>query len=87
MRHMASELNLNMQSDGYVKVQDLLELNMKTFAQIPLTSHTVDDIREVGHEMLLCLSLSQSFLANGLFDVWKTVTAVECRVCLKHVIL
>lgn len=48
LRHMASELNLNMRSDGYVKVQDLLKLNMKTFAQIPLRSHTVDDIREVG---------------------------------------
>ncbi|KAJ0054246.1 hypothetical protein Pint_00232 [Pistacia integerrima] len=55
LRHMASELNLNMQSDGYVKVQDLLKLNMKTFAQIPLSSHTVDDIREVGSERLLRL--------------------------------
>uniref|UniRef100_A0A5B7C2M4 2'-phosphotransferase n=1 Tax=Davidia involucrata TaxID=16924 RepID=A0A5B7C2M4_DAVIN len=46
LRHMASELNLNMRSDGYVRVQDLLKLNMKTFANIPLRSHTVDDIRE-----------------------------------------
>ncbi|XP_050236653.1 uncharacterized protein LOC126686575 isoform X2 [Mercurialis annua] len=46
LRHMASELNLNMRSDGYVKVQDLLKLNMKTFANIPLKSHTVDDIKE-----------------------------------------
>ncbi|GLT51931.1 hypothetical protein SLA2020_253020 [Shorea laevis] len=46
LRHMATELNLNMQSDGYVKVQDLLKLNLKTFANIPLRSHTVDDIRE-----------------------------------------
>ncbi|XP_057500621.1 uncharacterized protein LOC130784674 [Actinidia eriantha] len=46
LRHMASELNLNMRSDGYVKVQDLLKLNMKTFANIPLRAHTVDDIRE-----------------------------------------
>ncbi|XP_058008322.1 uncharacterized protein LOC110656226 isoform X2 [Hevea brasiliensis] len=46
LRHMASELNLNMRSDGYVKVQDLLKLNMKTFANIPLRSHTVDDIKE-----------------------------------------
>lgn len=48
LRHMAAELNLNMRSDGYVRVQDLLKLNMKTFANIPLRSHTVDDIREVG---------------------------------------
>ncbi|XP_057979825.1 uncharacterized protein LOC131165785 isoform X4 [Malania oleifera] len=46
LRHMASELNLSMRSDGYVKVQDLLKLNMKTFADIPLRSHTVDDIKE-----------------------------------------
>ena len=45
---MATELNLNMTSDGYVKVEDLLKLNMKTFANIPLRSHAVDDIKEVG---------------------------------------
>ncbi|KAL8152790.1 hypothetical protein V2J09_010550 [Rumex salicifolius] len=46
LRHMASELNLNMRSDGYVKVQDLLILNLKTFANVPLSSHTVDEIKE-----------------------------------------
>ncbi|XAR63177.1 2'-phosphotransferase [Bertholletia excelsa] len=46
LRHMASELNLNMRSDGYVKVQDLLKLNIKSFANIPLRAHTVDDVRE-----------------------------------------
>ncbi|CAL1385590.1 unnamed protein product [Linum trigynum] len=46
LRHMASELSLNMRSDGFVKVEDLLQLNMKTFANVPLRSHTVDDIRE-----------------------------------------
>ncbi|XP_043805816.1 tRNA 2'-phosphotransferase 1 isoform X2 [Manihot esculenta] len=46
LRHRASELNLNIRSDGYVKVQDLLKLNMKTFANIPLRSHTVDEIKE-----------------------------------------
>ncbi|KAL6311506.1 hypothetical protein AAG906_009855 [Vitis piasezkii] len=46
LRHMASELNLNMRSDGYVRVEDLLKLNMKTFANIPLRLHTIDDIRE-----------------------------------------
>ncbi|KAF5186360.1 tRNA 2'-phosphotransferase 1-like, partial [Thalictrum thalictroides] len=45
LRHMASELKLNMRSDGYVRVDDILKLNMKTFANIPLRSHTVDDIR------------------------------------------
>ncbi|KAK4372010.1 hypothetical protein RND71_007394 [Anisodus tanguticus] len=46
LRHMASELNLNMRNDGYVKVQDLLKLNLKTFANVPLKSHTVDDVKE-----------------------------------------
>lgn len=44
---MASELKLDMRSDGYVKVQDLLKLKLKTFANIPLHIHTVDDVREV----------------------------------------
>lgn len=44
---MASELNLSVRSDGFVKGHDLLKLNMKTFANVPLRSHTVDDIREV----------------------------------------
>ncbi|PIA50040.1 hypothetical protein AQUCO_01300640v1 [Aquilegia coerulea] len=46
LRHMASQLKLNMRSDGYVRVDDILKLNMKTFANIPLSLHTVDDIRE-----------------------------------------
>eukprot|EP00262_Sarcandra_glabra_P017467 TRINITY_DN5998_c0_g1_i1.p1 TRINITY_DN5998_c0_g1~~TRINITY_DN5998_c0_g1_i1.p1 ORF type:complete len:289 (-),score=32.18 TRINITY_DN5998_c0_g1_i1:33-785(-) len=46
LRHMASELNLDMRSDGFVKVDDLLQLNMTTYANVRLKSHTVDDIRE-----------------------------------------
>ncbi|XP_078162195.1 uncharacterized protein LOC144557492 isoform X1 [Carex rostrata] len=46
LRHMASELNLNMRSDGYVRVNDLLNLNIQTFAKIPLKSHTVEEVRE-----------------------------------------
>uniref|UniRef100_A0A0D9WLH0 2'-phosphotransferase n=1 Tax=Leersia perrieri TaxID=77586 RepID=A0A0D9WLH0_9ORYZ len=46
LRHMASELNLEMRTDGYVRVRDLLNLNLQTFARIPLKSHTVDEIRE-----------------------------------------
>uniref|UniRef100_A0A803NB08 2'-phosphotransferase n=1 Tax=Chenopodium quinoa TaxID=63459 RepID=A0A803NB08_CHEQI len=30
LRHNATELNLDMRNDGYVKLQDLLKLNMKT---------------------------------------------------------
>nr|GMD46902.1 tRNA 2'-phosphotransferase 1 isoform X1 [Ipomoea batatas] len=45
LRHMAFELNLNMRSDGFVKVHDLLKLDLKTFANIPLRLHTVNDIK------------------------------------------
>lgn len=44
---MASELNLDMRSDGYVKVEDLLKLNVKTAANVPLKAHTVDEVKEV----------------------------------------
>lgn len=46
LRHMATELNLDMRSDGYVRVQDILKLNLKTGANVPLRSHSVDEIRE-----------------------------------------
>ncbi|KAL6562805.1 hypothetical protein OROHE_005392 [Orobanche hederae] len=43
---MASKLNLDIRSDGYVKVQDLLKLDKTTSAKIPLRSHTIEDIIE-----------------------------------------
>ncbi|KAG0512596.1 hypothetical protein BDA96_10G028200 [Sorghum bicolor] len=46
LRHMAAELRLDMRTDGYVRVRDLLKLNLQTFAKVPLKSHTVDEIRE-----------------------------------------
>ncbi|KAL8543383.1 hypothetical protein ACS0TY_004061 [Phlomoides rotata] len=46
LRHMASVLKLDMRSDGFVKVQDLLMLNLKNFANVPLRSHTIEDVRE-----------------------------------------
>uniref|UniRef100_A0A8R7Q3E1 Uncharacterized protein n=1 Tax=Triticum urartu TaxID=4572 RepID=A0A8R7Q3E1_TRIUA len=47
LRHMAPELSLGMRSNGYVRVLDLLGLNLQTFAKVPLKSHMVDEIREV----------------------------------------
>lgn len=64
LRHMASELNLNMRSDGYVKVEDLLKLNLKTFANIPLRLHTIDDIREVGRIILFFTSFSITLICR-----------------------
>ncbi|ONK80037.1 tRNA 2'-phosphotransferase 1 [Asparagus officinalis] len=46
LRHMASELKLDMRSDGFVRVKDLLLLNLTTYAKIPLRSHTIEEIRE-----------------------------------------
>ena len=47
LRHTASKLNLEIRSDGYAKVQDLLKLDLYTLADIPLHSHTIADVREV----------------------------------------
>lgn len=47
MRHMASELHLDIRSDGYVRVCDLLKLNLTTYAKVPLRSHTVEEVKEV----------------------------------------
>ncbi|KAF8057304.1 hypothetical protein N665_1261s0007 [Sinapis alba] len=46
LRHMATELRLNMRGDGFIKVEDLLQLSLKTSANIQLKSHTIDEIRE-----------------------------------------
>ncbi|KAL2892420.1 tRNA 2'-phosphotransferase 1 [Bienertia sinuspersici] len=46
LRHGATELNLDMRSDGYVKLQDLLKLNIKSRSNIPLSSHSIDEIQE-----------------------------------------
>ncbi|KAL1830234.1 hypothetical protein ACET3Z_008646 [Daucus carota] len=46
LRHTASKLNLEIRSDGYAKVQDLLKLDLYTLADIPLHSHTIADVRE-----------------------------------------
>lgn len=49
---MATELNLNIRSEGFVKLDDLLKLNLKTSANIQLKSHTIDEIKEVGFHYL-----------------------------------
>ncbi|XP_020219103.1 tRNA 2'-phosphotransferase 1 [Cajanus cajan] len=89
LRHMASELNLNMRSDGFVKVNDLLKLNLKTFANIPLRSHTIDDIREaVRKDNKQRFSLIED---NGELLIranqGHTVTAVETESLLKPILL
>ncbi|KAH7673579.1 Phosphotransferase KptA/Tpt1 protein [Dioscorea alata] len=46
LRHQASELKLDMRSDGYARVRDLLMLNVTTLAKVPLRSHSVDEVKE-----------------------------------------
>jgi len=46
LRHRAVELKLNIRSDGYVAVEELLKLNVKTNARVSLKSHSIDDIKE-----------------------------------------
>ncbi|KAK4271039.1 hypothetical protein QN277_019791 [Acacia crassicarpa] len=88
LRHMASELNLNMQSDGFVKVNDLLKLNMKTFANIPLKSHTIDDIREAvlkdNKQRFSLIEENGELLIRA--NQGHTITAVETESLLKPIL-
>ncbi|KAI5066919.1 hypothetical protein GOP47_0017447 [Adiantum capillus-veneris] len=44
LRHRAVDMNLEVRSDGYIVVNDLLKLPIKTRTGIPLSVYTVDDI-------------------------------------------
>ncbi|KAE9603219.1 hypothetical protein Lal_00018757 [Lupinus albus] len=88
LRHMASELNLNVRSDGYVKVNDLLKLNMKTFANIPLRSHTIDDVREAvrkdGKQRFSLIEENGESLIRA--NQGHTITAVETESLLRPIL-
>ncbi|XP_024023089.1 tRNA 2'-phosphotransferase 1 isoform X1 [Morus notabilis] len=88
LRHMASELNLNMRSDGYVKVNDLLKLNLKTFANIPLGSHPVYEIREAvrrdNKQRFSLLEENGELLIRA--NQGHTITAVESERLLKPIL-
>lgn len=81
LRHMASELNLNMRNDGYVKVEDLLKLNLKTFANIPLRSHTIDDIREVGQIVFFFTCFSITLICRTKLICNLSFPLVNIRQC------
>ncbi|XLR61993.1 hypothetical protein S83_012665 [Arachis hypogaea] len=89
LRHMASELNLDMRSDGYVKVNDLLKLNMKTFANIPLRSHNIIDVRErfslieENGELLIRANQGHTITTVETESLLKPIlSAEEIRVCV-----
>ncbi|CAL5211056.1 unnamed protein product [Lathyrus oleraceus] len=88
LRHMASELKLNMRSDGYVNVKDLLKLNLKTLANIPLRSHTIDDIREAvrkdNKQRFSLLEENGELLIRA--NQGHTTTAVETESLLKPIL-
>ncbi|GMI71217.1 embryo defective 1067, 2' tRNA phosphotransferase [Hibiscus trionum] len=85
LRHMATELNLNMRNDFYVKVEDLLKLNLKTFANIPLRPHTVDDIKEAvrkdNKQRFSLLEENGELLIRA--NQGHTVTTVESKKLIK----
>ncbi|KAL4354189.1 hypothetical protein GQ457_06G004440 [Hibiscus cannabinus] len=87
LRHMATELNLNMRNDGYVKVEDILKLNLKTFANIPLRSHSVDDIKEAvrkdNKQRFSLLEENGELLIRA--NQGHTMTAVESESLLKQI--
>jgi hypothetical protein len=41
------DLNLHVRDDGYVSVDELLNLGVKTTAGIPLSDYTIEDIKKV----------------------------------------
>ncbi|GMI71222.1 hypothetical protein HRI_000791500 [Hibiscus trionum] len=88
LRHMATELNLNMRNDSYVKVEDLLKLNLKTFANIPLRSHTVDDIKEAvrkdNKQRFSLLEENGEVLIRA--NQGHTITTVEFESLLKQIL-
>lgn len=78
LRHMASELSLNMRGDGFVKVDDLLKLNLKTTANIQLKSHTIDEIREVSFTILHLFFCQRAFSIEDFWDEFAMVS-LTCR--------
>ncbi|KAL6558956.1 hypothetical protein OROMI_019306 [Orobanche minor] len=88
LRHMASKLNLDIRSAGYVKVQDLLKLDKTTSPKIPLRSHTIEDIKEaVRHDDKQQFSLVEE---NGELllraNQGHTLTTVETESLLKPIL-
>ncbi|KAK4397480.1 tRNA 2'-phosphotransferase 1 [Sesamum angolense] len=85
---MASELKLEMRSDGYVKVQDVLKLNLKTFANIPLRSHTIEDVREAirkdNKQRFNLLEENGELLIRA--NQGHTITTVETESLLKPIV-
>lgn len=64
MRHQALELKLDMRSDGYVRVHDLLMLNVMTLAKVPLRSHSVDEVKEVSRSLAFSFYKSREMPNN-----------------------
>uniref|UniRef100_A0A7N0UG13 2'-phosphotransferase n=1 Tax=Kalanchoe fedtschenkoi TaxID=63787 RepID=A0A7N0UG13_KALFE len=87
LRHMAAELNLTIRGDGYVKVNDLLKLNLKTHANNPLRSHTVEDVKEAvrkdNKQRFSLLEEDGELLIRA--NQGHTITAVESESLLKPI--
>ncbi|RLM54570.1 hypothetical protein C2845_PM10G01760 [Panicum miliaceum] len=88
LRHMAAELGLDMRPDGYVRVCDLLRLNLQSFANVPLKCHTVDEIREAvrrdNKQMFSLLEEDGELLIRA--NQGHTVTTVTSESLLKPIL-
>lgn len=64
MRHNATELRLKMRGDGFLKVEDLLKIDLETAAKFQLKSQerSVSLIFIVSHVHLIC--------CNGSLYTW-----------------
>ncbi|XP_002962094.2 uncharacterized protein LOC9630666 [Selaginella moellendorffii] len=47
LRHQATQLSLPIRSNGYVKVDDILRLTIRTHAGIPMNEHSVEEVLRV----------------------------------------
>jgi hypothetical protein len=58
LRHSALEHGLAMRSDGFVLVDDIMQLQKKTRSGRALSSHSIEEVRQVWR----CFDCSLSFL-------------------------
>eukprot|EP00252_Welwitschia_mirabilis_P006817 TRINITY_DN1771_c0_g1_i2.p1 TRINITY_DN1771_c0_g1~~TRINITY_DN1771_c0_g1_i2.p1 ORF type:complete len:345 (-),score=59.47 TRINITY_DN1771_c0_g1_i2:122-1156(-) len=91
LRHKAKQLRLNIRSDGFVEVNELLNLREKTFARIPLCSHSLDDVKEAvkndnkqrftlleeNGRLLIRANQGHSIDVINSEDLFKPITSVE----------
>ncbi|WOK91311.1 tRNA 2'-phosphotransferase 1 [Canna indica] len=97
LRHQASDLKLDMRSDGFVRVHEILKLNTTTFAGVPLRLHTPEEVRvavardnkqrftlsEEDGELLIRANQGHSITTVSIDDLLKPILSIdEAPVCV-----